>query len=171
MKQNRLKKSIEMGILSLEEIKERMAELKEEASELELKISLSYEPTNDLNFGEIKKLARGIKSRLKSSKSGDQYDAIRQIVTGITVDYPWITLKVNFVNIQEEYKINYWPEPVVPADLSSLNVDEVRKIAGSIRRYTNDQSRTWRDEIISRIDCEEYIYAYQRKKEQIRNNG
>jgi hypothetical protein len=171
MRQDRLKKSIEMGIIPLEEIKERMDELKEEASELEFKISLSYEPADEVNVKDIKQLARTIKRRLKSANFNDQYDAIRQIVSEISIDYPWVTFKVNFLNIQEEYRVNYHPKPDVPADLGSLNYEEVRKLAGDVRRYMFDRSRTAADERKKRADNEEYIYAYQRQLLQNKANA
>ena len=171
MRQERLKKSIEMGIVPLEEIKERMDELIEEASELEFKISLSYEPADKVNVTDMKQLARSIKRRLKSANFNDQYDAIRQIVSEISIDYPWVTFKVNFLNIQEEYRVNYHPEPVIPADLGSLTYQEVRKLAGDVRRYTFDRSRTSVDDKKKRSDNEEYIYAYQRQLLQNKANA
>lgn len=163
MRQDRLKKSVEIGIMSLDEIKERMDDAKEEALELELKISLSYEPTDQINVAEIKQLARSIKRRLKSANFNDQYDAIRQIVSDISIDYPWITFKVSFLNIQEEYRVNYHPEPNVPVDIDSLTYEEVRKLAGDIRRFTFDQNRNSNDDRKSRANNEDYIYAYRRQ--------
>ena len=171
MRQERLKTSIEMGIVSLDEIKERMDELKEEASEVSLKLSLTSQPVDDLKLGDIQQLARHIKRRIKSKNSDHQYEAIRQIVTGITVDFPWITLKVNFANIEEEYRFNYYPEPSIPDDLSGLHPNDINKLAGKIRRYENDTSRTWRDERESRMANEEYINDYLKKTKQNRANS
>ena len=171
MRQERLKTSIEMGIVSLDEIKERMDKLKEEASEVSLKLSLTSQPVDDLKLGDIQQLARHIKRRLKSKNSDHQYESIRQIVTGITVDFPWITLKVNFANIEEEYRFNYYPKPSIPDDLSSLHPNDINKLAGKIRRYENDTTRTWRDERESRIANEEYINDYLKKTKQNRTNS
>ena len=171
MQQDRLKKSIVMGIVSLDEIKQQMDDAKEEASELELKISLSYDPTDQVNVTEIKQLARSIKRRLKSANFNDQYDAVRQIVSDISIDYPWITFKVSFLNIQEEYRVNYHPEPDVPVDVGSLTYEEVRKLAGDIRRYTFDRNRNASDERKSRADNEDYINAYERQLLQNKANA
>jgi len=171
MRQDRLKKSIVMGIVSLDEIKQQMDDAKEEASELELKISLSYDPTDQVNVTEIKQLARSIKRRLKSANFNDQYDAVRQIVSDISIDYPWITFKVSFLNIQEEYRVNYHPEPDVPVDVGSLTYEEVRKLAGDIRRYTFDRNRNASDERKSRADNEDYINAYERQLLQNKANA
>ena len=171
LRQQRLMDQIEEGVLTQDQISERMKKINDEIIELDVQLATMQQVDDKpVKWTDVVKLIKTIKRQLKSQDSVERKLALQAIVPRLVYYGNTVVVETTLMGLKDELTLQYHPVPDVPSDYEGASHNDKRRLVAGIRRYTNDKSITGRQ--INKMTADElnqYVMHYQRK--QMHNDG